>query len=221
MAGEPDDYERRFMDADRAVLRVRQRQPRWMVLLLLGQIAVTALAVLPALSELWLHRGVGPMTGMLVAVVATFAVSTMLMALGALLNHLTRVVVTPTHLRVHRGVLTQDLALETITGVGFDALPWWHARGLTRRRLTGRDMVIVHAGSRGALRVDWRDDRGRDRTTWFQFDAAEEVCVALEKVLAQRSGVRVDATDDMAPARASDDEAARNDAAVARARRGE
>ena len=45
--------------------------------------------------------------------------------------------------------------------------------------------------------------------------------VEIEKVLAQRSGVRVDATDDMAPARASDDEAARNDAAVARARRGE
>ena len=217
MAGEPDDYERRFMDADHAVIRARQRQPRWMVLLLLAQIAVTGLAVLPALSELWQHRGVGPMTGMLVAVVAAFAVSTMAMSLGTLLNHLTRVVVTPTHLRVHRGVFTQTVALDAITGVGADALPWWHARGVTRRRLTGHEMVVVHAGSRAALRVDWRDDRGRDRTTWFQFDAAAEVCAALEQLLAPRTGVRVDAADAAAPV-VADADAAR-DAPSARARR--
>ena len=194
MAGTPDEYERRYMDGAQAVLRLRQRQPSWVPLLLLALIGITAVSLLPMLSAIWHHRENGMMSAFFATVLAVFVSYTLAAVIGALASHITRVVVTPTHLRVHRGLHAHDIPIASISAARVDIARWWRPPGTARGRLSGRERIYVHFGARESLRVDWRDAKGRDRTTWIQLDAAAEACAVLDTLLAQRTGVRVEAS---------------------------
>ncbi len=172
LAGAPDDYEQRYMDADRAVLRARQRQPRWVPAAALMVMAWALWLAHPTLAWMWAHRD-APGVGVALAVIAGwFAVNNLALLFALLTDHITRVVLTPTHLRVHRGLWADDIALDDLTAASVEEASWWRPKHSLRGAILRRERSYLTPGVNRALRLEWRDARGRARKTWVQFEDA-------------------------------------------------
>jgi hypothetical protein len=190
MSDAPDEYELRYMDGARAIARVRQRQARWFVAALMAAVALLVASLVPMLWHLAQSPG-GRAVALLYS--AVFALELLALVPAMILGHITRAVVTPSHLRVHVGLLTSDVPLGAITALAVEPVRRWRPPGSTLGRLLGRERVFVNLDAEQCLRVDWRDERGRGRTLWAQLDAAPELCALLASLTAGRTGVRVEA----------------------------
>ena len=201
----PDDYERRYMDGDVASLRARQRMPRWVHGLTLAWLVVALAGNGYVLLELWRWRDQPGAFGALLVLAAVTALGAASMLSGVLLGHCLRVTLTPTHLRAHRGLSTRDIPLAAITAVDVGEAS---GRGgpTLRGTLTRREEILMMFGATKRLRVAWRDERGRARTTWVLFDEAPAFARRIGALLAGTTGVRVSAGEDDGLAARVDDE---------------
>ena len=111
--------------------------------------------------------------------------------LAAIVDHVTRVVLTPSHLRVHRGLWEDDIQLGAIERVRVEAVSPWLPQVSLLGALLRRERDYMAFGVREALRVEWRTDRGRRKTTWVRFDAAPAFLARIEGLRLGSSGVRV------------------------------
>ena len=168
----PDDYERHYMSADRALLRVRQRQPRWVPATALGVMLMAMVVSWPSLSFMWERRDVPGIALILGMMVAWFAVNNIALLFALLTDHITRIALTPSHLLVHRGLWTDEIALSDITAVEAEAAEWWRPKHTLKGALLRRERSYLTPGVKRALRVEWKDAKGRARKVWVQFDAA-------------------------------------------------
>lgn len=191
----PDDYERRFMDGDRALLRARQRQAAWVP----GVVFTLLLAVMAnfvvTLAWLW-QRAVTPLA--LAVFVASalyglFVVATTLLA--AVIDHVTRVTLTATHLRVHRGLWADDIPLAAVTRVTAEEMSPWTSKATLAGVILRRERDYASFGVREVLAVEWRDEKGRARKTWARFAGAEAFRARIEGLRGGATGVRVAADD--------------------------
>ncbi len=192
--GQPDEYERRYMEGDVAALRARQRMPRWVRGLTLAWLVAALVGNGYVLREFWRWRDQPGALGALALLAAVTALGVVLTLLGTLTDHCLRVALTPTHLRAHKGLRTQDIPLAAITAVDVG-----EARGREGPTLRGalmrREEILMMFGATKRLRVAWRDERGRARTTWVLFDEAPVFARRIEALLAGTSGVRVTVDD--------------------------
>lgn len=212
-AGAPDEYERRYMEGDRALARARQRMPRWVPLSALAVVAAAFWTVSPTLAWLWRHRDLPGAALALAVVGGWFAVNSAALILALLVDHITRVVVTSTHLRVHRGLWTDDIALASVTAVAVESARWWRPRHTLLGALSRRERSYLTPGSQRALRVEWRDAKGRARKLWVQFDDASMIAERVASQMPARGGVRIETVPD--DDSAADDEALSDELATA------
>jgi hypothetical protein len=195
----PDDYEQRYMNAGGALLRVRQRQPRW--------VPATALAVMlgamvlswPSLAFMWSRRDVPGMALVLGVMVAWFAVNNVALLFALITDHITRVALTPSHLLVHRGLWTDEIPLAEVTSVEVEAAQWWRPKHTLKGALLRRERSYLTPGVERALRVEWRDAKGRARKTWVQFHEAHAFASRIASLRGGATGVRVEAAEEEAP----------------------
>lgn len=204
----PDEYERRYMDADRALVIARVRQILWLRLTFAAIIAVLVVVNVQQLMiivpRLWDLRHVAPL-----AVAAFFAVYIPLWLLpvlwfpvAELIGAVTRVVLTPTHLRVHRGFRTTDVPLDAVTGVTVEQTQRWFPS-----RVSWRDAVYQSFRTKDSVRVEWVDAKGRPRRLWVYLDEADALRDRIERAGGGGTGVRVDvATEDNGDADATEEE---------------
>ncbi len=188
----PDEYERKYMDADRALLIARVRQLLWLRLALAafvaGMVVVNVQQLIVIVPRLWELRHVAPG-----AVAAFFAACVPFWALvlwfpvAELVGAVTRVVLTPTHLRVHRGFGTTDVPLGAVTGVAVEQTQRWYPARLSRR-----DAVYQSFRTKDSVRVEWIDAKGRPRRLWVYLDGAEALRQRIELARNGGTGVRVD-----------------------------
>ena len=190
-ASAPDDYERRYMDGDRAVLRARQRQAPWVptvvFMLLLG--VMTNFAV--TLAWLW-QRAATPLAMFVFtasALYGMFVVATTVLA--AIIDHVTRVTLSATHLRVHRGLWADDIPLAAITAVSAEEMSPWTSKATLLGVLLRRERDYASFGVREVLGVEWRDEKGRARKTWARFEGADAFRAEIEARRGGATGVRV------------------------------
>ncbi len=197
IARAPDEYERQYMDAARAVLiaRVRQRLDLRLAMMALV-VAVAAFnlqGVLVLAPWLWALRHEAP-----VFVYAVFGayvalgLSVLWVPLAELAGAVTRVVLTPTHLRVHRGLATTDVPLDAVTAVAVERTRRWFPELPLRRGLARLDTVYQSFRTKESLRVEWRDARGRTRRVWVFLDEAEALRERIEGLRSGATGVRVE-----------------------------
>ena len=111
----------------------------------------------------------------------------------------TRVVLTPSHLHVHRGFWSDDIALGSITRVAVEDLSPWSSNASLLALVLGRQRDYASFGVREVLRVEWTDAKGRARTTWVRFEGADAFRAQIEGLRGGATGVRV-ADDDVAAA---------------------
>lgn len=191
--GPPDDYERRYMEGDVAVLRARQRMPRWGHALLAAMLTLGLAAGAPGLYNLWVSRADPWAWSAFVVFAALFASGVAVTAVMALADHCLRVALTPTHLLVHRGLVTEAIPLAAVTSVAADGARERRGGPTLLGALLRREVIFAMLGAKKQLRVAWRDARGRARTTWIQFDEAPAFARRIEARRAGPTGVRVTA----------------------------
>lgn len=211
-ASAPDDYERRYMDGDRALLRARQRQARWVPGVVLAMLALVMTHFALTLAWLW-QRAATPLA--LAVFVASalyglFVVATTLLA--AVIDHVTRVTLTATHLRVHRGLWADDIPLSAVTRVTAESMSPWSSKATLLGVLLRRERDYASFGVREVLGVEWRDEKGRTRKTWARFEGAEAFRAQIEALRGGATGVRA------AAAEAGEGEALEAEAAGSRAK---
>lgn len=203
MSDAPDEYELRYMDGEHALARVRQRQPRWFAAVLVGVVALLIASMAPLL--LWMSRTpAGRTQAIFFSVVYALEFLSLFPAL--IVGHITRAVVTPTHLRVHQGLRRADVPLAAITALSVEPVRRWRSHGTLRGRLLRREHAFVNFSARRCLRVEWRSASGRTKTLFAQLDEAPALCALLASLTAGRTGVRVEA-DAAADAEAAEVEA--------------
>lgn len=212
----PDDYERRFMDGDRALLRARQRQAAWVP----GVVLALLLAVMAnfAVTLAWLWQRAATPLALAVfvesALYGLFVVATTLLA--AVIDHVTRVTLTATHLRVHRGLWADDIPLAAVTRVTAEEMSPWTSKATLAGVILRRERDYASFGVREVLAVEWRDERGRARKTWARFAGAEAFRARIEGLRGGATGVRVATEEASAGEGAEVDEAAGAPAQAAR-----
>lgn len=192
-----DEYERRYMDADRAVAiaRVRQRLGLRLALLalLLVAVVVNVQQLMFIVPRLWALRHVAPMAVALFALgCLPFWLAVLWYPVAEILGAVTRVVVTPTHVRVHQGLRATDVPLDAITSVAMERTARWFPEVPVRRSLARRDAVYQSFRTKDALRVEWLDEKGRSRRVWVYLDEAEALRHQIEALRSGHTGVRVD-----------------------------
>jgi uncharacterized membrane protein len=187
----PDEYERRYMDGDRAILRARQRQAAWVPALVLAMLLAVMAHFGFALAWLWQRAATPFAMAVFVASVfyGLFVVMTTLVA--ALIDHVTRITLTATHLRVHRGLWADDIPLAAITRVTAERMSPWTSKATLAGVILRRERDYASFGVREVLGVEWRDEKGRARKTWARFEGAETFRARIEALLGAPTGVRV------------------------------
>jgi len=205
----PDEYERRYMDGDAAILRARQRMPRWSHALLLAILTLGLAAGAPGLYQLWSSRADPWAWTAFVFFAALFASGGAVTTVMALADHCLRVALTPTHLHVHRGLVTEAIPLAAVTSVAAEDARERRGGPTLVGALSRREAIFAMPGAARQLRVAWRDARGRARTTWVQFDEAPTFARRIGALLAGTTGVRVTAGGEAEEAPAARDDAQR------------
>ncbi|MDO9022232.1 MAG: hypothetical protein Q8S73_31960 [Deltaproteobacteria bacterium] len=197
IARPPDEYERRYMDADRAVMIAWVRQRLGLRLGLMGLVGVMAAVNLHQFLEiaprLWALRHQAPLVvGVIFGMYAVLALLMMSYPVSELIGAVTRVVLTPTHLRVHRGLGTTDVPLGAITDVAVERTARWFPKLPALGGVMRRDVVYQSFRTKESLRVEWQDERGRARRVWVYLDQAEALRERVEALRGGATGVRVD-----------------------------
>lgn len=213
IARAPDEYERQYMDAARAVLiaRVRQRLDlRLAMMALVLAVAVFNLQGVMVLAPwLWALRHEAPVFVYAVfGAYAALGLSVLWVPLAELAGAVTRVVLTPTHLRVHRGLATTDVPLDAVTAVAVERTRRWFPELPLRRGLRRLDTVYQSFRTKESLRVEWRDQRGRTRRVWVFLDEAEALRERIEGLRGVATGVRVELGETVGEERETDEEEA-------------
>jgi hypothetical protein len=205
----PDEYERTYMDADRAVFIAWVRQhPRLRLVLtalFVGVAVFTAQQVFVFAPWLWgLRDRVPLLVAMIFGVYAVCALLVMSLPVLALIGAVTRVVLTPTHLRVHRGLATTDVPLASVDRVATEHTARWFPELPAFGGVSRRNVVYQSFRTKRSLRVEWRDERGRARRLWVYLDEAEALRERIEAQRGGATGVRValDAAEDVDEAEA-------------------
>jgi hypothetical protein len=188
----PDDYERRYMSADRALLRARQRQPRWVPATALAVMLAAMVISWPSLSFMWARRDVPGIALILAMMVAWFTVNNVALLFALLTDHITRVVLTPSHLLVHRGLWTDEIPLAEVTAAEVESAEWWRPKHTLKGALLRRERSYLTPGVGRALRLEWRDEKGRARKTWVQFNEAGAFASRIASLRGGSTGVRVE-----------------------------
>lgn len=201
IARAPDEYERQYMDADRAVAiaRVRQRlELRLALMAFVLSVVVFNLQGLVVIAPwLWALRHEAPLfVGVVFASYAFLALSLLWLPIAELLGAVTRVVLTPTHLRVHRGLATTDVPLSAVTAVAVERTSRWFPALPAFRGLSRRDTVYQSFRTRESVRVEWLDEKGRSRRLWVYLDEAEALRERIEALRGGSTGVRVELADE-------------------------
>lgn len=201
IARAPDEYERQYMDADRAVAiaRVRQRlELRLALMAFVVSVVVFNLQGLFVIAPwLWALRYEAPLfVGAVFASYAFLALSLLWLPVAELLGAVTRVVLTPTHLRVHRGLAMTDVPLSAVTAVAVERTPRWFPALPAFRGLSRRDAVYQSFRTRESVRVEWLDEKGRSRRVWVYLDEAEALRERIEALRGGATGVRVELADE-------------------------
>jgi len=191
MSDAPDEYELRYMDADSALARVRQRQAWWLPATVLASATLLIAMMAPLLWRMAQTPG-----GRSIALVfaAGYALEFLALFPAMIIGHIVRAVVTPTHLRVHIGLRRAEVPLSAITSLSVEPVRWWRMPGSLLGGLRGREQAFVTFGAKHCLRLEWSDDQGRKKTLWAQLDAAPELCALIASLAPGRTGVRVEAT---------------------------
>jgi len=197
IARAPDEYERQYMDAARAVLIARVRQRLDLRLAMMALVVAVALfnlqGVLVLAPWLWALRHEAPVFVYAVfGAYAALGLSVLWVPLAELAGAVTRVVLTPTHLRVHRGLATTDVPLDAVTAVAVERTRRWFPELPLRRGLARLDTVYQSFRTRESLRVEWRDAKGRTRRVWVFLDEAEALRERIESLRGGATGVRVE-----------------------------
>lgn len=194
------------MEGDRAVLRARQRQSRWVPMLGVTLLALYLVFAWPVLAWAWSVRAYPGAQMVLAYFVAAMSFNVGVTLFSLLAHHITRVVLTATHLHVHRGLRTDDIALDAITEVRSEEARVGPQHTLWGA-LTRREWTYVSYGAKRTLRIVYRGAKGRARTVWVQLDDADAVAAQLAPRRGTGTGVRAvseaeahDATDDVADA---------------------
>ncbi len=188
----PDEYERRYMQGDRASLRSRQRQPRWVPALALAVMLSATALVWPSLAFLWARRDLPGMGLFVTGLIAWFAANNLALLFALLTDHITRVALTPSHLIVHRGLWTDEIPLSEVTAVEVESARWWQPRHTLKGALLRRERSYLTPGVDRALRVEWRDAKSRDRKVWVQFGDAAAFASRIGSMRGGATGVRVE-----------------------------
>lgn len=202
IARPPDEYERRYMDADRAVMIAWVRQRLGLRLGLMGLVGVMAAVNLHQFLEiaprLWALRHQAPLVvGVIFGMYAVLALLMMSYPVSELIGAVTRVVLTPTHLRVHRGLGTTDVPLGAITDVAVERTERWFPKLPALGGVMRRDVVYQSFRTKESLRVEWQDERGRARRVWVYLDQAEALRERIEALRGGATGVRVDVDEEV------------------------
>jgi hypothetical protein len=132
--------------------------------------------------------------------------------LAAVIDHVTRVTLTATHLRVHRGLWADDIPLSAVTRVTAESMSPWSSKATLLGVLLRRERDYASFGVREVLGVEWRDEKGRTRKTWARFEGAEAFRAQIEALRGGATGVRA------AAAEAGEGEALEAEAAGSRAK---
>lgn len=220
----PDDYERRYMDGDRAILRARQRQAAWVPAVVLTMLAAVMANFVLTLVWLWQRAATPLARGVFVAslLYGVFVVITTLVA--GVIEHITRVTLTASHLRVHRGLWADDIPLAAITQVAAERMSPWSSKATVLGVILRRERDYASFGVREVLAVEWTDAKGRARKTWARFEGTEAFRAQIEALRGGASGVRVASAEGEgegaeAPAEAPAEEPAEEPAAARSQRR--
>lgn len=226
IARAPDEYERRYMDADRAVMIAWVRQRLGLRLGLMALVGLMAAVNLHQFLEiaprLWALRHQAPLVvGAIFAMYAVLALLMMSYPVSELIGAVTRVVLTPTHLRVHRGLGTTDVPLGAITDVAVERTTRWFPKLPAFGGVMRRDVVYQSFRTKESLRVEWRDERGRARRVWVYLDQAEALRERIEALRGGATGVRVDVEEEEAEADGGEAVGEEVAAAVARVAKGQ
>lgn len=203
------------MDAGRAVAMVRVRQRLGVRLAFAAPALVLSVVYAAQLTflvpRLWAIRHALPLHVllMLAAVLSLPLFMALLwMPFGELLDAVTRVVLTPTHLRVHRGLFATDVPLDAVTGVAVERTKGWFPAVPTLRGLARLDHVYQSFRTKESLRVEWLDAKGKTHRVWVYLDEAAALKERIGSLRAGSTGVRVDvdAADDGAAVDEADDD---------------
>lgn len=193
----PDEFERRYMDADRALVRVRRRQPRWARVAMLAVVVWWVAQLVPVLMLLWRLMHLPGALWTALGYALYLLACTALMVTGFLGGLAARVVLSPSHLRVQQALLLIEIPVSSVRAVSVERVGW-RAPGSLWGNLRLREQSYGFPWEKQALKVAWVDDKGRDRVTWVRTDAAESFRRELSALLAggEVTGLRV-ATDDV------------------------
>jgi hypothetical protein len=146
-----------------------------------------------AVTLAWLWQRAATPLAMLVftasALYGMFVVATTVLA--AIIDHVTRVTLTATHLRVHRGLWADDIPLAAIIAVSAEEMSPWSSKATLLGVLLRRERDYASFGVREVLGVEWRDEKGRARKTWARFEGADGFRAEIEARRGGATGVRV------------------------------
>ncbi len=193
----PDEFERLYMDGDRALVRVRRRQPRWVRLAMLALVLWWVAQLAPVMVLLWRLMHLPGAMWTALAYGLYLLACTGLMVAGFLGGLAARVVLSPSHLRVQQALLLIEVPVSSVRAVSVERLGW-RAPGTLLGNLRLREQSYGFPWEKQALKVEWTDDKGRERVTWVRTDAAGSFHRELSALMAGGSstGLRV-ATDDV------------------------
>lgn len=131
MSDAPDEYELRYMDADSALARVRQRQAWWLPATVLASATLLIAMMAPLL---WRMAQTPGGRGIALVFAAGYALEFLALFPAMIIGHIVRAVVTPTHLRVHIGLRRAEVPLSAITSLSVEPVRWWRISGEPARR---------------------------------------------------------------------------------------
>lgn len=182
-ADAPDEFERRYMDADRALVRERRRQPRWARVVMAGVVLWWLAQLVPVTMILWRLVHLPGAFWIALAYGVYLWACTALMVLGFLGGLTGRVVLSPSHLRVQQALLLAEIPVSAVREVTVETLGF-RPPGTLLGNVTLRQQSYGFPWEKQALRVRWVDQRGRERTTWVRTRSAIEFHRALSRLLA-------------------------------------
>ena len=174
-----DQYTEKYMAGGKALASARMRMPGWFHWMMLACV-ITVLFT-------------GVMVGLtsLAGGAAMLALVPVELAVWFLFSHV-RTTVTEQLVHIQLGLFGPKIPIEAITKVEVEKYDWkkYGGWGIKRSR-DGTWAYSVPGGKGEALRVEYRDDKGKERKVVVSADNAAELVEAINRQRAS-SGVRID-----------------------------